>query len=201
MFGRNKGDAPKDQSASGTTDQPKTKPLPQPGKAPSLNLRKPLPAKPYRPATSRIADIPGLTPPRSEMRSYGVEGKTLVVGREISLSGQIAACDKLVVEGTVEADLDGCRQLDISPTGHFKGSAEIEDAEISGRFDGALTVTKRLRVRSTARIEGSVEYGQIEIEAGGVISGDVRFRPEPSQETPAAPEAPKADSSAAGGTA
>ena len=135
------------------------------------------------------------------MRSYGVEGKTLVVGREISLSGQIAACDKLVVEGTVEADLEGCRQLEISPTGHFKGSAEIEDAEISGRFDGALTVTKRLRVRSTARIEGSVEYGQIEIEAGGVVSGDVRVRAEPAQETLAAPEALKTDSSVAGGTA
>ena len=201
MFGRNKGDAPKDQPASGSTDQPLTKPLPQPGKAPSLNLRKPLPAKPYRPATSRIADIPGMTPPGGEVRSYGVEGKTLVVGREISLCGQIAACDKLVVEGTVEADLDGCRQLEISPTGHFKGSAEIEDAEISGRFDGALTVTKRLRVRATARIEGSVEYSQIEIEAGGQVSGDVRVRAKPPEETLAAPEAIKADSSVAGSTA
>lgn len=192
MFGRSKGDAPKNQSASSGTDQPKTKPLPKPGKATSLNLRKPLPAKPYRPPTSRIADIPGLTPPRSEMRHYGVEGKTLVVGREISLNGQIAACDKLVVEGSVEADLEGCRQLEISPTGHFKGSAEIEDAEISGTFNGALIATKRLRVRATARIEGSIEYGQIEIEAGGVVSGDVRFRPETSADTPAEPEAPKA---------
>ena len=197
MFGRNKGDTPKDQSTSPGADQPKTKPLPQPGKAPSLNLRKPLPAKPYKPSTSRIADIPGMTPPRSEVRPYVVEGKTLVVGREISLAGQIAACDKLVVEGSVEADLEGCRQLEISPTGHFKGSATIEDAEISGGFNGALTVTKRLRVRATARIEGSVEYGQIEIEAGGVVSGDVRFRPEPSQDTPVEPEGPKAGGGAA----
>lgn len=197
MFGRNKGDAPKGLSTSPGADQPKTKPLPRPGKAPALNLRKPLPAKPYQPPTSRISDIPGMTPPRSEMRPYAVEGKTLVVGREISLAGKIAACDKLVVEGSVEADLEGCRQLEISPTGHFKGSAEIEDAEISGSFDGALTVTKRLRVRATARIEGSVEYGQIEIEAGGVISGDVRFRPEPSQDTPTEPEAPKAGGGAA----
>jgi cytoskeletal protein CcmA (bactofilin family) len=116
-----------------------------------------------------------MMPPRSEMRPYGVEGKTLVVGREISLSGQIAACDKLVVEGRVEAELDHCRQLDIAQTGFFKGSADIDEAEISGRFEGKLTVHKRLRVRSSAHIKGTVAYGQIEVEAGGEISGDIQL--------------------------
>ncbi|MDX1483869.1 MAG: polymer-forming cytoskeletal protein [Alphaproteobacteria bacterium] len=191
MFGHDKKDSAKGQSGARASGQPETKPLPEPDRPTSLNLRKPLPAKPHTASTSRIADIPGMTPPRSEVRPYGVEGKTLVVGREISLAGQIAACDKLVVEGSVEADLEGCRQLDISPTGHFKGSAEIEEAEISGRFDGGLTVTKRLRVRSTARIVGTIEYGQIEIEAGGEVSGDVRVRAAKAQEGPSAPEAPK----------
>lgn len=150
------------------------KPLPGAGTAPSLNLRKPLPARPARASTSRIADIPGMAPPRSEMRHYGIEGKTLVVGRDISLAGQITACDKLVVEGRVEADLDSCRQLDISPTGTFRGSASIEEAEISGHFEGKLVVGKRLKVRSSARITGEIAYGQIEIEAGGQISGEVQ---------------------------
>jgi cytoskeletal protein CcmA (bactofilin family) len=176
MFGRKKDDAPT-APAKGTANPPRipeSKPLPRVGVAPSLNLRKPAPAQPASAATSRIADIPGMTPPRSEVRSYGVEGKTLVVGREISLSGQIAACDKLVVEGRVEAELDQCRQLDIGPTGFFKGDANIDEAEICGRFEGSLTVQKRLRVRSTARIRGSLSYGQIEVEAGGEITGDIR---------------------------
>lgn len=199
MFGNSKGDVPKEQGARAEPPAPKpeAEPLPQREAAPALNLRKPMPARPHRPSTSRIADIPGMSPPRSEVRSYGVEHKTLVVGREISLNGQIASCDKLVVEGSVEADLDGCRQLDISPTGLFKGSAHIEEAEISGRFEGTLTATKRLRVRATARIEGSVEYGQIEIEAGGVIAGDVRLRPETPREAPVS--APKAESAPSAG--
>ena len=133
-----------------------------------------------------------MMPPRSEMRAYGVEGKTLVVGREISLAGQIAACDKLVVEGSVEADLDHCRQLDVAPSGFFKGSAEIDEAEICGRFEGTLTAHKRLRVRATARIKGSVTYGQIEVEAGGEIVGEIKlFRPEGTAQRPAGPEAPR----------
>lgn len=192
MFGRDKSDAAKGGAAAGAGQQ-QTKPLPLRDGAQSLNLRKPLPAKPRTPSTSRIGDIPGMTPPRSEVRPYGVEGKTLVVGREISLNGKIAACDKLVVEGSVEADLECCRQLDISPTGYFKGSAEIEEAEISGRFEGRLVSSKRLRVRATARITGSIEYAQIEIEPGGIISGDVRVRIQEPAEGPTAPEAPKVE--------
>lgn len=178
MASPNDGDGPEDAPEKAKEAhpgaRPETKPLPRAGASPSLNLRKPVPATPSKPSTSRIADIPGMMPPRSEVRHYGVEGKTLVVGREISLSGQIAACDKLVVEGRVAAELDSCRQLDIAPSGTFHGSAEIEEAEISGCFEGTLTVTRRLKVRSTARITGQIAYRQIEIEAGGEISGDVR---------------------------
>lgn len=195
MFGRDKSDAAKG-GAETRAGQPETKPLPQRETTPSLNLRKPLPAKPRTPSTSRIGDIPGMTPPRSEVRPYGVEGKTLVVGREISLNGQIGACDKLVVEGTVEADLECCRQLEILPTGYFKGSAEIEEADIAGRFEGRLASSKRLRVRASARIIGSIEYSQIEIEPGGIISGDVRAQVQEAKEGPSAPEAPKVDSPA-----
>ncbi len=173
MFGRKKDEGNTIKSTPPRV--PESKPLPRVGTAPSLNLHKPVPAKPTSASTSRIADIPGMTPPRSEMRPYGVEGKTLVVGREISLSGQIAACDKLVVEGRVEAELDRCRQLEIAPSGFFKGEADIDEAEISGRFEGTLTVQKRLRVRASARIKGKVSYGQIEVEAGGEISGDVQL--------------------------
>ncbi|HSR55534.1 MAG TPA: polymer-forming cytoskeletal protein [Alphaproteobacteria bacterium] len=199
MFGRDKSESAKEPTGN-NTGRFEAKPLPTRDSGSSLNLRKPLPARPHKPSTSRIADIPGMTPPRSEVRSYGVEGKTLVVGREISLNGQIAACDKLVVDGSVEADLEGCRQLEISPSGYFKGSAEIEEAEIAGRFDGRILAKKRLKVRATARIEGSVEYGQIEIEAGGEITGDLRLHMEKPKEAPVAPEAPISESSAATGT-
>lgn len=174
MIGRNEDDAPEGTDRERPSRPTEQKPLPRVG-APSLNLRRPTPAQPATPSTSRIADIPGMMPPRSEMRAYGVEGKTLVVGREISLAGQIAACDKLVVEGKVEADLDHCRQLDVTPSGYYKGSAEIDEAEICGHFEGRLVVHKRLRVRATARIHGSVTYGQIEVEAGGEITGEIEL--------------------------
>ncbi len=180
LFGRKKTDAAKDpKAANGEAKTGDAKAKTPVALSPSLNLRRPMPAQPTSASTNRLGDIPGILPPRSDVRPYGVEGKTLVVGREISLAGQIAACDKLVVEGRVEADLEHCRQLDVAPTGFFKGSADIDEAEICGRVEGNLIVRKRLRIRATARIRGSLTYGQIEIEAGGEIVGDMQlYRPE-----------------------
>jgi len=101
------------------------------------------------------------------------EGKKLTVGREIQLSGNISACDKLVVEGRVEAELKDCRQIEIASTGTFKGSAAIDMAEISGNFEGTLTARDILIVRSTGRITGTVRFGKLEIERGGEVVGDI----------------------------
>lgn len=102
------------------------------------------------------------------------EGKKLIVGRDIMLSGQITSCDKLVVEGRVEATLNETRAIEIAQSGIFKGNCEIEAAEIAGRFDGSLTVRQRLFIRSTGKVTGTIRYGQIEIEAGGEISGEIQ---------------------------
>jgi len=115
-------------------------------------------------------------PRRSE-----AEVRKLIVGREITLSGEITSCDKLIVEGSVEANLTNCRDVDIAESGLFKGSASIEDAEIHGRFEGNLVVRKRLLIKASGRVSGTIRYGQIEIECGGQISGDIQAQP-PSEQ-------------------
>ena len=84
---------------------------------------------------------------------------------------------KLIVEGSVEANLTNCRDVDIAESGLFKGSASIEEAEIRGRFEGNLVVRKRLLIKASGRISGTIRYGQIEIECGGQISGDIQAQP------------------------
>ena len=78
-----------------------------------------------------------------------------------------------------------------------RGDAEIETAEISGVFEGNLTVTNRLLIRSSGYVSGVIRYCSIEIEAGGQISGDIQVTELPDAEgtseatpdaTPAAPQ-------------
>jgi len=103
--------------------------------------------------------------------------RKLIVGREISLSGEITSCDRLIVEGSVEANLQNCREVEIAETGHFKGSASVDEVEVRGRFEGNLTVRNRLMIYATGRVSGTVRYGQLEIECGGQISGEIQSHP------------------------
>jgi cytoskeletal protein CcmA (bactofilin family) len=97
--------------------------------------------------------------------------RRLVIGQGISMSGQIESCDYLLVEGTIEAALKGARLLEISESGNFYGTVEINEATIAGRFEGDLTVNGRLTVKSGGVIMGSIAYKELEIEAGAVIDG------------------------------
>ena len=102
-------------------------------------------------------------------------GSKLTVGPNIKLKGvEITDCDTLVVEGIVEATMDS-RVIQISERGAFKGSAEIDIAEIHGHFDGNLTVRQKLIIYSTGKVTGKVSYGKLIIEEGGQLTGDIRF--------------------------
>ena len=119
-------------------------------------------------------DLPG-APGRRGARGPAAttESKKLIVGREISLAGEITACDSLVVEGSVEATLKNSQHIEITDTGFFKGDVTIDEAEVAGRFEGSLQVRGRLLVKSTGRISGDVSFGRLEVELGGEIEGKI----------------------------
>ena len=164
---------------------------PRPLAEPMRPITEPRRADAASPVTSTPAPIPAPaasapTTPAPQKRE--AEQRKLIVGREISLAGEITSCDWLVVEGSVEANLANCRDIEISDTGVYRGSASIEQAEIRGRFDGVLNVRKRLFIRASGRVTGTVRYGQIEIERGGQISGDVQAQPTNSELPPSLTE-------------
>lgn len=120
------------------------------------------------------ADIPGAPPRRpSSPGRANEESKRLLVGKDISLSGEITACDSLVVEGTVQATLEHSQSLEVTETGLYKGKVTIEEAVIAGRFEGDLTVRGTLSIKSTGVLEGTVRFHKLEVEHGGVIKGDI----------------------------
>ncbi|MFI5022849.1 MAG: polymer-forming cytoskeletal protein [Alphaproteobacteria bacterium] len=129
--------------------------------------------EPYR----RIIEVPNPTRPveaAPAAAEANPESKRLIVGRDISLDGKISSCDRLIVEGWVEAELQDCHTIEITESGTVKGAAEIESAEVSGHYEGSLTVRKNLLIRSTGHVSGAVRYGRLEIEQGGEINGDIK---------------------------
>jgi cytoskeletal protein CcmA (bactofilin family) len=146
------------------------------------------------PASSRVADLPrpGAEPAHAQIsprqpteaqpgsRDDGVDRRTLIVGCEISISGDVKSCERLIIEGSIEANLQNCRNMIIAETGMFKGNGSTENADVYGRVEADLVVRKRLLIRAGGHVSGTITYGEIEIEAGGKISGTIQAHERPN---------------------
>src|SRR3954468_22844602 len=147
-----------------------------------------------RPNTPNGAALAAAAPTAAAANAAPVQDgeAKLTVGPNIKLKGvEITDCDTLVVEGSVEATMDS-RMIQISERGSFKGSAEIDIAEIRGQFEGNLTVRQKLVIYATGKVTGRIRYGKVVIEEGGQLSGEIEFAATPATTaTPATRTTPK----------
>lgn len=108
----------------------------------------------------------------SEQPAENSSEGTLIVGEGIQVKGEIQSCTRLIVEGKVEASLEA-RELTVREQGVYDGTAVVENATIGGSFTGDLTVTGLLTLEAGGRVNGKLRYGELRIEQGGRLSGDV----------------------------
>jgi len=125
------------------------------------------------PSSADKSPAPHETEPRSHPRSSEADVRTLIIGPGVSVKGEITSCNRLIVEGKIEAKLADCPNVIIKEGGVFNGESTTENAEVQGSFDGNLVVRGRLLVQATGRVSGKIAYGDIEIERGGKISGEI----------------------------
>ena len=140
--------------------------------------------------TTKPVAVGASQPSANESASSAPNGKPastsrLTVGPHIKLKGvEITDCDTLVVEGSVQASMDS-RVMQIAEGGAFSGSAQIDEAEIRGDFDGQLTARHKLTLYATAKVKGQIRYGKLVMEEGAQLSGDVAYGTTASLSQPA----------------
>lgn len=174
MTENNESGAP---SADRSVDIPAS-PFQRPGQppvaAPATSAASPAaPARMAPPAYGGYPAAYAASPASATGAAADPKSRRLVIGHGITMSGEIESCDLLVVEGTVEAALKGASVLEISESGMFYGTVEINEATIAGKFEGDLTVNGRLTVRSTGSITGAIAYKELAVEAGATIDGKI----------------------------
>ncbi len=119
----------------------------------------------------RVADIPNLTAVRTT--EADLDGKRLVIGKQIRMSGEISGCEKLVVEGTVEATISDVKSIEVTANGTFKGNADVESAVIAGTYEGSLKVHGHLEIAPSGVVKGGVRYKTIAVANGGKLLGTI----------------------------
>lgn len=94
------------------------------------------------------------------------------IGAGVTLKGEISVPDLIVVDGTIEGDITA-RVVCVGQTGVIRGNISATEADISGWITDHIEIKQLLIVRSTGRVEGRVMYGEIELEKGAVVTGDL----------------------------
>ncbi|MDE2450791.1 MAG: polymer-forming cytoskeletal protein [Gammaproteobacteria bacterium] len=109
-------------------------------------------------------------------KSVNVDGDVGFTGG-LHLDGQ--------VRGGVRADPKAPSSLSVSETGSIEGPVEVTDLVLHGTVRGDIVARGRVVLGASARVEGNVYYGVIEMTLGAQIAGKlVRLESgEPAQGT------------------
>jgi cytoskeletal protein CcmA (bactofilin family) len=104
-------------------------------------------------------------------------GKAARVHGDIDYQGGMHLDGQIV--GNVRSDAARDSSLSVSESGAIQGSVEVPNVVLQGTVKGDIRARERLVLGATARVEGDVYYGIIEMTVGAQIIGKlVRLSPE-----------------------
>jgi cytoskeletal protein CcmA (bactofilin family) len=96
-------------------------------------------------------------------------GKTAMLNGDLEFSGGLHLDGR--VNGNVRSSADDGGALSVSETGFIEGNVQVTNIVMNGTVNGDMYAADRLVLGGSARVNGNVHYGVIEMAPGAVITG------------------------------
>jgi cytoskeletal protein CcmA (bactofilin family) len=97
-----------------------------------------------------------------------------VLGRDVTIMGEIRSREPLIIEGDVEGTIDVTGHLlTIAADGNVRASVKATEINVFGSLQGKVDGADKITIRSGARFVGDIHARGIVIEDGGFIRGKV----------------------------
>jgi len=110
---------------------------------------------------------------------------------DLHISGNLKTTGDIQIEGTVDGDIRA-HLLTIGEGATVNGECMADDVVVNGRIVGTVRGLK-VRLTSSARVEGDIIHKTIAIESGAHFEGSVQRQDDPlNTSAKAAPKAPAA---------
>lgn len=150
-----------------------------------LRLREDLTDRPRNPFGTDFANA--LPAREAEYEEEREEEPETVIASNVEIKGSLRFQKLLRIDGIFEGELQSAGKLIIGPTGSVKANIDLEEAFISGKVIGNITVKKRLVLRGKAEITGDITAPMISVDEGVSIIGILNVV---TQSTPVSSENP-----------
>jgi cytoskeletal protein CcmA (bactofilin family) len=95
------------------------------------------------------------------------------IAENVSIKGTLKFARCLRIDGSFEGELDSKGKLIIGPTGSVTANLNLEEAFISGKLVGDITVKTRLVLRGRAEIHGAITAPLLSVDEGVSIIGQL----------------------------
>ena len=147
------------------------------------------PVSPYhdlanRPPNPFSTDLMNVIEPHAyEVEQEQEEEPETIIAEGVSIKGTMSFQKLVRIDGTFEGELVSSGKLIVGPTGSVKANINLEEAFISGKVTGDITVKKRLVLRGRAEVRGDVTAPLISVDEGVSIIGILNIAQEPSTAT------------------
>jgi cytoskeletal protein CcmA (bactofilin family) len=96
-------------------------------------------------------------------------GKTATLSGDLEFSGGLHLDGR--VNGNVRSSADDGGALSVSESGFIEGNVQVTNIVMNGTVNGDMYAGERLVLGGSARVNGNVHYGVIEMAPGAVITG------------------------------
>lgn len=106
-----------------------------------------------------------------------------VIAEGVSIKGTMSFQKLVRVDGDFEGELVSSGRLIVGPTGNVKANLNLEEAFISGKVTGDITVKKRLVLRGRAEVRGDISAPLLSVDEGVSITGILNIAQEAASTT------------------
>jgi cytoskeletal protein CcmA (bactofilin family) len=112
------------------------------------------------------------------------------IGKSIIFKGELTGSEDLEIDGSVEGDVKlPDHVLKIGANGKLKASVVAKCVQVVGRVTGDVTATERVEVEASGVVEGDIRAPRLLVQEGAVINGAIEMTKAPAAAgtKPAAP--------------
>ncbi|MGH1424101.1 MAG: bactofilin family protein [Pseudooceanicola sp.] len=123
--------------------------------------------------------VPTPPPSGSEFKASAPKAKppASILSSDLHITGNVKTTGDIQIEGTIEGDIRA-HLLTVGEGATVKGEVTADDVVVNGRIVGRVRGLK-VRLTSTARVEGDIIHKTIAIESGAHFEGSVQRQDDP----------------------
>jgi cytoskeletal protein CcmA (bactofilin family) len=101
----------------------------------------------------------------------GYRAGEAIIGKTTRVRGRVSGDGSLVIEGTVEGDIDVRGDLTIAEGGRATSSIEAEAVTLRGELDGDVKARGVVRIEAGARVRGDMQGESVSLDEGAEFVG------------------------------